>query len=58
MQVDNVVMKVNGEDIILDVPPQLIDSRALVPVRAVAEGLDAAVDWDGETQTVIITPAP
>lgn len=41
----------------LDVPPQLIDDRTLVPVRAVAESFDAKVDWNGDTQTVIIESA-
>ena len=57
MQIDNTVIKVNGENITLDVPPQLVDSRTLVPARAVAESLNAKVDWDGDTQTVIITSA-
>ena len=55
MQINNVVISVNDEDITLDVPPLLVDNRTLVPVRAVAEGLNADVDWDGETRTVIIT---
>ena len=55
MQIDNVVISINGQDITLDVPPQLVDNRTLVPVRAVAEGLAADVKWDGDNQTVIIT---
>jgi len=39
----------------LDVPPLLVGDRTLVPVRAVAEGLDADVQWDGDARTVIIT---
>jgi len=54
MQIDNKVIKVNGENITLDVPPKLVDSRTLVPARAVAESLNAKVEWDGETSTVII----
>jgi len=54
MQLDNNVMTVDGTDVVLDVPPQLVNSRTLVPVRAVAEGLDAAVNWIGSTQTVVI----
>jgi len=38
----------------LDVPPQVIDDRTLVPVRAIAEGLSATVEWVDETQTVVI----
>jgi len=39
----------------LDVPTQLIDSRAMVPARAVAEAFGAKVDWNDAAQTVIIT---
>jgi len=55
MKINNVVISVKGEEITLDVPPQLVDGRTLVPVRAVVEGLGADVQWDGMTQTVIIT---
>lgn len=55
MQIDNTVITVKGENITLDVPPQLVDSRTLVPARAVAESLNAKVDWDGTTSTVYIT---
>ncbi len=59
MQIDNPVIHVNGESITLDVPPQLVDSRTLVPARVVAESLKAKVDWDGEARTVlIVTEAP
>lgn len=54
MQIDNKEINVNGESITFDVAPQLVDSRTLVPARAVAESLKAKVDWDGETRTVII----
>ncbi len=43
-----------AEQISLDVSPQIIADRAMVPVRAISEALDAAVDWDQETQTVRI----
>ncbi len=39
----------------LDVPPEIINGRTLVPARAVAEALDCSVDWDGGTQTVTIS---
>lgn len=43
-----------SEQISLDVSPQIIADRAMVPVRAISEALDAAVDWDQETLTVKI----
>ena len=45
----------NGSSVTMDVPPQLIDNRTMVPARAVAESFGAQVDWDSATQTVIIT---
>jgi hypothetical protein len=38
-----------------DVPPQIVNGRFIVPVRAVAELTGATVDWDGATRTVRIT---
>ena len=38
----------------LDVPAQLVNDRTLVPARAVSEALDAKVDWDEASQTVLI----
>jgi hypothetical protein len=45
---------VNDEAKELDVAAQIIDSRTMVPARAVAEAYGCAVEWDGETRTVII----
>ena len=55
MQIDNAAMSINAATITLDVSPTLIGARTLVPVRAVAEGLDADVRWDAERRTVVIT---
>lgn len=54
MSVGKTEMYKNGDLITLDVVPQLLGGRTLVPVRAVAEGFDCKVDWDDEYQTVII----
>lgn len=46
---------INGYGVfVLDAPPQIIDERTLVPVRAIAEADGCRVDWDGSTRTVII----
>lgn len=42
------------KNIELDVSPVIIDSRTLVPVRAISEALNMKVDWDNETRTVLI----
>ena len=48
-------INVNGEDKALDVPAQIVDSRTLVPVRAIAESFGCDVAWDDATKTVTIT---
>lgn len=55
MQIGNQNMSVNGNNITLDVPPKIINGRSLVPVRAVAEGFSAGVDWEDSSKTVFIT---
>ncbi len=55
MQIGNNVITKNGQNITLDVSPQIVNGRTLVPVRAVAESFDTMVEWDGNTQTVVIT---
>jgi hypothetical protein len=42
----------NGSPLEFDVPPQIINERTLVPMRAIFEALGAAVAWDGDTRTV------
>ena len=54
LQIDNKTITVNGEAVELDVPAQQINDRTLVPVRAVADGLNCDVYWDEATQTVSI----
>lgn len=48
---------INDAAVVLDVPPMLVDSRTLVPVRAVAESFKAKVGWHQDSQTVTITSA-
>ena len=54
-QIDNPVMKRNGEEVWLEAPPRQIGDRTLVPLRALAEGFGATVDWDEGTKTVSIS---
>jgi hypothetical protein len=46
--------KVNGQEIIIDVPAQIVEGRTLVPARFVSEALDAAVSFDTETGLITI----
>ncbi len=56
--IDSKQMLKNDQVVELDVPARLIDSRTLVPVRAVSEGMGADVQWDDKLWQVIITTKP
>jgi len=45
----------NEKTISVDVAPQIIGGRTLIPLRALGDSVDAEVEWIGQTQTVIIT---
>ena len=45
---------VNGKTVTLDVAPQLLNDRTMVPLRFVVESLGAIVEWEDVTQTVTI----
>lgn len=50
---DNAIsVNVNGANVEFDVAPRIINSRTLVPLRAIFQALGATVDWDSTTQTV------
>ncbi|MBQ3462771.1 MAG: haloacid dehalogenase-like hydrolase [Clostridia bacterium] len=55
MQVGSDTIKINGNDVPVDVPAQIVDGRTVVPVRVISEGLNCDVDWSQETRTVIIS---
>jgi len=43
---------IDGAPLSMDVPPQLVDGRTLVPLRAIFEALGAELEWNPETRTV------
>ncbi len=51
-QQDQVSVVVNGQYVNFDVPPQIINGRTMVPVRAIFEALGATVTWNPETRRV------
>ena len=55
VQINNNHMQVDNNTVIIDVPPQLINERTMVPVRAIAEATGFIVDWDGNNRIVHIT---
>ncbi len=52
LTIDKLVSTVNGQEIISDVAPIIVDGRTYTPARFVAEQLGAKVDWNEETQLV------
>ena len=47
--------RVNGKDMPLDVPASIINGSTMVPVRFISESLSARVEWQKDTNTVVIT---
>lgn len=56
MQIGNNTITVDGNNVELDVPAQIVNDRTMVPVRAVAEAFDCQVAWNGYRKYVLITP--
>jgi beta-N-acetylglucosaminidase/uncharacterized protein YraI len=44
----------NGQTIPLEVKPEIVDGRMMVPARFVSEALGAKVEWDNQSRTVKI----
>ena len=53
--IDNPIAEIDGEEVILDVPPTIINGRTLVPLRFIAESFGAEIVWDGKTRTITLT---
>ena len=55
MTVGDPIMTADGRIVEMDVPPKIVSSRTLVPLRAISEACDCRVDWDGVNRTIDIT---
>lgn len=58
MQIDNKIAYRNGEPITLDVPPEIIGNRTVIPLRFFGEALDCRVAWNNSLRRVSITSPP
>ena len=47
----------DGQRLVSDVPPVLVNNRTMVPLRIISESMGQKVFWDGENRRVIITSA-
>lgn len=52
--INNDKMFVNGKEITLDSPAQIVDGRTFVPLRAISECMGADVKWDFNEKTAYI----
>lgn len=50
--IPDVRVMINGEDLVTDTPPTIVEGRTLVPMAAIFKALGAEVSWDGSTRTV------
>jgi len=53
--INNNVFTTNGINHTLDVPAQIIGGRTMVPIRLPLESVGYALNWDGVTNTVLIS---
>lgn len=54
MKIDDQTMYVNGEPILIDVPPQIVSGRTLVPLKAISSSLGMGVGYDSARKIVVL----
>lgn len=54
--VPQVKLIMNGQEIMSDVPAQIIGGRTMVPLRLITETMGGEVEWDEKNYTVTIKP--
>ena len=54
-QIGNKVMYVNDNPVEIDVPPIIIEGRTYLPIRWVAEPIEANVDWSSQERKVTVS---
>ncbi|OAJ72616.1 N-acetylmuramoyl-L-alanine amidase [Brevibacillus sp. SKDU10] len=51
----NIQLRIEGRNVNAEVPPLISNGRTLVPVRVIAEGLGAKIDWNQQERKAKIT---
>lgn len=54
LRIGSNILIVDGEKQIMDVAPEVVNNRTMLPIRAVAETAGAEVNWVQDTSTVLI----
>ena len=52
---DGINLYLDGERITSNPSPIIVNSRTMIPVRAVFEKMGAKISWDNETRTVTVS---
>lgn len=55
IRIDDKVALVNGRQLIMDVPPTIISSRTMVPLRFIGDAFGARTDYNANTKGITIT---
>jgi hypothetical protein len=55
LYIGNKIALQNSKNVILETAPELKDNRTMVPLSFVARSLGVRVDWNGQTNTVVMT---
>ncbi len=50
-------LQVNGTDVDMDVAPEIVSGRTMVPISWLAKALGLNAVWDGAAQAVMVTAA-
>lgn len=48
------IMSINGAPVAMDVAPEIVSGRVMIPIRWIATAFGVDVAWDAETQTVTV----
>jgi hypothetical protein len=55
LTINSKVALVNGKQVTLDVPAQIVKGSTVVPLRFVTEALGCEVGWESKAQIITIT---
>ena len=55
LKIGSTTTKVNGKNVTISVPAQVVSGSTLVPLRFISEALGAKVDWNQTSKTIKIT---
>lgn len=45
-------LKINGSNIVMDVPPKMVSGRIFLPLRWLAQAFDVSLNWDENNHTI------